>query len=413
MSAVLVLREHHLEQLRGLVLKPGGAEGAALLLAAPVSIGCDPWDRGPSMRYLSREVMPIAPEDVVSCGGDHVTTRTRPFAAALRRAAEEGLVVSFVHSHPDGPASFSDQDDIGEAELSRMARNRNGPAAQVLSLLITGDGHLSGRLWSDPDGAVLLDRILVVGERVAVHRPSLEAIDAPEAFHRQGLAFGDKLYRDIASLRVGVVGCGATGSAVAMLLGRLGASRMALFDPDRVEFTNLSRLHGACAEHARASVAKVEVVRNMVEGTDLGAEVAVFEVWVGAEDARDALKSCDVVFGCTDDHEGRSVLNRLAYVYAIPVFDMGIRIDPGPPGKPVQGAVGRVTTLVAGSRCLLCRGVIDAGKAREEQIERTDPKEYLRQREQGYIVGQAAPNPPWCTSPPMWHAWPSMNSCIG
>jgi hypothetical protein len=393
MSSSLVLRGDHLEHLRALVLPPGGAEGAALMLVAPVQIGHEPWEGEPVARYLSQAVLPIAPEDLVSAGGDHVTTSTRSFARALRQAAEEGLTAAFVHSHPGGPAVFSKQDDRGEAELARMASNRNGPAARVLSLLVTEKGALAGRVWSHPHGAVPLERILAVGDRIAVHQPPGTASAAPEAFHRQGLAFGDDLYRAIASLRIGVVGCGATGSATAMLLGRLGARRVALFDPDRVEDTNLNRLHGATMEHARAGAMKVETVKDMVEGFGLGAEVVVVREWIGSDIARDVLKSCDVVFGCTDDHEGRSLLNRLAYVYSVPVIDMGIRIDPRGPGQPVRGAVGRVTTLAAGARCLLCRGVIDTRRAREEQIERTDPEEYIRQREQGYIVGQVAPNP--------------------
>lgn len=390
-TASLVLRQDHLEHLRALVLPFDGREGAALLLVSPVHIGRDPWDGDPAAKYLSRAVLPFAPEDLVSAAPDHVTTSTRSFARALGRAADEGLTVAFVHSHPGGPALFSEQDDRGEAELARMARNRNSGGARVLSLLMTGDGRLAARVWHGPERCEPIGKVLEVGERIAVH--AVRDLEAPDAFHRQGLAFGDDLYRDLEALRIGVVGCGATGSATAMLLGRLGVRRIALFDPDRVELTNVSRLHGSSTHDARAGVAKVEVVRHMVEGTDIGSEVTTTTEWIGAEAARDALKACDVVFGCTDDHEGRSLLNRLAYVYSVPVIDMGIRIDPRGPGQPVRGAAGRVTTLVAGARCLLCRSVIDARLAREEQVRRTDPGEYLRQREQGYIVGEATPSP--------------------
>ena len=40
--------------------------------------------------------------------------------------------------------------------------------------------------------------------------------------------------------------------------------------------------------------------------------------------AIDALSSCDVVFGCTDDQIGREVLNTAVYVYAQPYIDVGL-----------------------------------------------------------------------------------------
>lgn len=389
----LTLAEEHLEQIRALVLPQTGHEGSALLLLAPVDIACDPWDSSQRRRLISKAVVEVAIEDQVSAGGSHVTTATRTFAKALRRAAEEGLVVAFVHSHPSGPLWFSDQDDEGEAELARMARNRNGEGTEVGSLLVTGAGGLLARLWRHPHGHSPISRVVVVGSRLAVHAAEGEGQVAPDAFHRQGLAFGDDLYRSISNLRIGIVGAGATGSATAMLIGRLGGRQIVAFDPDTADTSNTSRLHSASLADAEAHLRKVDGLKRMVEGFGLGASVATVPHWVGAKEARDAIKSCDLVFGCTDDHEGRLLLNRLAYVYSVIVVDMGIRIDPRGPGQPVFGAAARVTTLVPGARCLLCRGVIDPVRAREEQIERTDPEEYLRQRDQGYIVGHAVPNP--------------------
>jgi molybdopterin/thiamine biosynthesis adenylyltransferase len=49
---------------------------------------------------------------------------------------------------------------------------------------------------------------------------------ATAAFQRQALAFGQALNQDLVALRVGVIGCGGTGSAVAMLLARLGVGQI-------------------------------------------------------------------------------------------------------------------------------------------------------------------------------------------
>ncbi|EME68053.1 dinucleotide-utilizing enzyme possibly involved in molybdopterin or thiamin biosynthesis, partial [Paramagnetospirillum caucaseum] len=93
---------------------------------------------------------------------------------------------------------------------------------------------------------------------------------AEEAFARQALAFGEALNGDLRRLRVGVVGCGGTGSAVAMLLARLGVGQIALFDEDVVERTNLNRLHGARQSDADAMRPKVQAVAASIADMGLG-----------------------------------------------------------------------------------------------------------------------------------------------
>lgn len=385
----LTLRQDRLDRLRSLVLPPDGREGAALLLCSRAAIGRDPWTGGPATRFLSRDVVPIAPEDLISSSGVHITVRTQSLVRVLRRARDEGLAVGFVHSHPNGPDAFSGQDDRHEPLLAELARNRNGRGTPFLSLLTTGDGRLAGRVWTAEPTPQRFDIIRVVGERLHLHYPGRFGGETPAAFHRQALAFGPALNKDLAALRIGIVGVGATGSATMVLLGRLGARRIAAFDRDIVDETNLSRLHGA----TRADIGrpKVEVLKAHVEGFGLGAEVAAFQSWVGDPAVRDALKACDVIFGCTDDHDGRMLLNRLAYFYLVPVIDMGIDVGLGPRG--ILGADARVTTVLPGARCLLCRNVIDPERAFAEQLVRTDPAEYRRRVEERYVRGGGNPNP--------------------
>lgn len=385
----VTVQEPHLERLRALTLPADGREGAALLLFGSSVVERDPWTGAPSRRLISRDVVPVAPEDIVSSSGLHVTVRTSSLARVLRRARDERLEPGFVHSHPRGPATFSPQDDRDEPHMAQMARNRNGTGSLFMSLLTTNNGQLAGRVWLDGGKAQQVDLIQVVGERLRLHYPDRFEGTVPEAFHRQALAFGPALNRDLAVLRLGVVGCGATGSATAALLGRLGASRIALFDPDLVEETNLSRLHGATRRDIGRP--KVDVLKEHVEGFGLGADVVTTRAWIGAAECRDALKACDVLFGCTDDNTGRLLLNRLAYFYAVPVIDTGIGIGLGE--DSLLGADARVTTLIPGTRCLLCRKVIDTTLAYEEDLARSDPEEFRRRAPERYVRGGGNPNP--------------------
>lgn len=386
----MTLQERHLETLRSLLLHEDRVERAAYILLGGSEIGADPWDRQSRLRLTSFEILAIPPDDVISASAQHVTWSTRSYVGLLRRAQAEGLVAGIVHVHPGGPAAFSEQDDRNEANLSQLARNRNGENARVLSLLLTGDGEIRARLWLDSRAAVHVN-VSVVGRRISFHRQAAGNYDT-RAFDRQALAFGPELTPRLRELRVGIVGCGGTGSATAMLLARLGVGQIVLFDDDIVDVTNLNRLHGATRSDADALRAKVDVVARELSDMALGTRVVPIRVWVGEAQSRDALKSCDVIFGCTDDHAGRLLLNRLAYFYLIPVVDMGLAIDPRA-GGGVRELSGRVTVLGPGAPCLLCRGVIDPILARDEDLRRQHPEEYERRKREAYVRGGGNPAP--------------------
>ena len=388
----VTLLDRHADQLRTLALPEDGHEGAAYVLLR-CALSTDPWDNAAVKRYLSREVIPVASEDVISSSEQHIRIRTRTFSRVLRLAAKTDCVPAFVHGHPGGFDRFSSQDDADEPGLSELAQNRNGTASLLVSMVFTGSGSIFGRIWQQPGLAETLDSISVIGKTFQLHHVT-EAHADRAVFHRQELAFGSALNRSLSGLRIGIIGCGATGSAVAMLLARLGARRLLLIDKDTADTTNLNRLLGASPLDVGRP--KVDVVRDMVDMIGLGGQVHTYCGWVGDFAARDLLKSCDVLFGCTDDHDGRLLLNRFAHFYLVPVIDMGIGIDVAPGASPtISHAESRVTVVVPGTRCLLCRGVVDPALAREDDLERSDSEEYARRRADGeaYIRGGGLLNP--------------------
>ncbi len=389
----LTLQEDHLASLRAQVFPDDGREATAYLLCGRADISSDPWTGLATRRLLSFDVIAIEQAHVLSSSESHIRCRTGTFARVLRQARQEDLSAVVVHSHPSGFDSFSPVDDMEEPYLLELAQHRNGPDAEVGSLVLTRDGEVFGRVWTSHGESTPLSLITVVGKRLCLHYPGRASGATPDALQRQALAFGQALNADLAELRFGIVGCGATGSATAMLLARLGARKLLVVDGDIVDVTNLNRLHGASAADAAKQQLKVDVLKRHAESMGLGTEVIPYPGWVADEDCRDAIRSCDVVFGCTDDHEGRLFLNRLAYFYLQPVFDMGFKLDvsDGDPPRILDGA-GRVTVLVPGARCLLCRNVVDANLAREEHIRRTNPEEHAWQHEQHYVRGEAGPS---------------------
>jgi len=392
----LTLREEDFEILKSHLIRKDACERAAYLMCSKVRAEMDPWERQAHEKFLVSQIIPVSDEDVIESTPMRVTWRTRSFVRALKEAANNNKIVAVVHSHSSDLLSFSAQDDANEPDLLQGALNRNGSGTRILSLVLTHSGQLSGRIWLYPakTGCEPLSIIRVIGSRIALHYSEPKVALDLRALHRQALAFGEALNRDLRKLRIGIVGCGGTGSAVAMLLARLGVGQIVVFDNDIVDQTNLNRLHGARQSDADAMRPKVEVVAREIAELGLGVRVISVNAWVGDPVCRDALKSCDVLFGCTDDHDGRMFLNRFAYYYLTPVIDIGLAIDVGDEDIPkIKALDGRITVIGEGHTCLLCREIIDHSVAADQALKRKNPTEYEKRKAEAYVHGEGNPSP--------------------
>lgn len=389
MEVDVTLQATHAETLRELLHRPDGVEAAAYLLFGRNVVGMDPWSRRKRLRLVSHDILPVPVEDERSASPRHVTWSTDSFVNLCRRAAHETLVPAIVHSHPKGPGAFSPQDDRNERDLYRLLRNRNGTDSVMASVLLAESVDFTARAWVDDKEPIPANLVRSVGSRL--HYFGGHTGPSNAALVRQALLFGEVVNGRLGAMRVGVVGCGGTGSATAILLARLGVGRLALFDDDLVEASNLNRLHGARRSDADAMRPKVEVLAREITEMGLGVRVHTQRGWIDDRDARDALKACDVIFGCTDDHAGRMFLNRFAHFYLIPVIDMGLAIEPASAGMRDMSV--RVTVLTPGAPCLACRGVVDPTIAAEETLRREAPEEYERQKREAYVRGGQNPAP--------------------
>jgi molybdopterin/thiamine biosynthesis adenylyltransferase len=373
-------------------MQHSSSEGAAYLLCGQASISTDAWNGQQHAKFISYDVLEIPSEEIISRSTMHITWMTNSIVRALKLAQEKQLVVAIVHSHSD-LTKFSDQDDANEPYLVELCQHRNGLEAKLLSLIFVQTGELIGRLWLNSKESIPLTLIQVVGKSIKLHYKDRGRGLPLNIFHRQALAFGESLNQDLAKLRIGVVGCGGTGSAVAMLLARLGVGYIALFDPDTIEETNLNRLHGAFANDAVNHLPKVEVIARSLAGLE-NTQIRTFQMRVGDSSCQDALKSCDILFGCTDDHAGRFLLNRFAYYYVTPVIDLGLASELSNDEPPVVKCLdGRVTVLLPENTCLMCREIINPIQVRDENLKYEDSKEYNQRKSESYILGEGNPSP--------------------
>ena len=392
MKTTLTILEDHLEQLKDILFENPKSGKPAILLCGRSTILSNVWDEGIENRYLSRELVPI-PYTYLNeqCVADIQWNEGIGFEI-IQKAQNENLSIALVFGM-DGKESELRFGNVSEKETFNHIFSSFNAQGSHLSLIISHEGEISAKVWPSnlEDSEVDLSR--VIGNRFNFHYPEKYEIVPREEFHRQQLAFGPTINSDFSKLKVGIVGCGATGSATAHLLTRLGIGRLLLVDNDHVEKTNLNRLYGATINDIGKS--KVDVLKHFLTNIGLGTKIVSIHDWVGADQCRDALKSCDIIFGCTDDNTGRVFLNRFAHFYYIPIIDMGVDIDPSltEPGR-LQTLQGRVTVVMPGVTCLICRNVIDMEKARNESIKRTDPVRYENLVvNDGYVKRENNPSP--------------------
>ncbi|MEM9374627.1 MAG: ThiF family adenylyltransferase [Pseudomonadota bacterium] len=384
----IILQAVHGEAIKSLLAADGGNEAAATMLFGSAEISCDPWSNMPRRRLMSHVVVPIKEHELVDASPAHITWGTDSLMRLFGRASDEGFVPGIVHTHPNGPAAFSAQDDKNEAELARTAFLKG--CRGFISIVITGDEQILARVWTSANTYESIDRIFHVGARVSLSNTDKSQSNI-DYLDRQARLFGDAANELIASLRIGIAGGGATGSAVLALLMRLGVCDALLLEKDIVEHSNLNRLHGARRIDAENRARKSDVHSRTVAETNLGMRLVTIDAFVGDPGSVEALKACDIVFSCTDDHAGRLVLNRFSRFYSIPVIDVGLAMQKRETGS--FDLFARTSTLVDGHPCLICGGHIDPRRASEEALKRRDPDSYALLKEEAYVLGEGDPSP--------------------
>jgi hypothetical protein len=197
-------------------------------------------------------------------------------------------------------------------------------------------------------------------------------------FDRSIRAFGHMVQATLGDLRIAIVGCGGTGSAVSEQLVRLGVRHLTLIDADTLSASNVTRVYGSTP--AVIGEFKADVLRDHLARIAPDLDVTVIRSMITTEATARSLVGHDLVFGCTDDNAGRLVLSRLSTYFLTPVIDVGVRLSSDAEGT-LTGIDGRITTLTPGAACLICQGRIDVARAAAELM---TPEQRNRLADEGY-----------------------------
>jgi adenylyltransferase/sulfurtransferase len=146
-----------------------------------------------------------------------------------------------------------------------------------------------------------------------------------------GLEFDDRYSRQVlfrpvgaqgqsrlSAARVAIVGCGATGSAIASLLGRAGVGTLRIIDRDYVEPSNLQRQLLFDEADAEASLPKAIAAARKIAAFNSQITVQPEVADLVPSNIAALLDEMQLILDGTDNFETRYLLNDYAVKYSLP-----------------------------------------------------------------------------------------------
>jgi len=160
-----------------------------------------------------------------------------------------------------------------------------------------------------------------------------------ERYSRQVLfaGIGQQGQEKLLNSHVAIVGCGATGAAVAGLLARAGVGTLTLVDRDYVEWSNLQRQVLFEEQDARDALPKAEAAKRRIARFNSQTEVRAHIADLVPRNIHNILKDAVLVLDATDNFETRYLLNDYAieqnkpwiYAGAVGSYAVTMNILPG------------------------------------------------------------------------------------
>jgi len=170
-------------------------------------------------------------------------------------------------------------------------------------------------------------------------RPSLPDHDLEERYSRQILfrGIGAEGQQKLSAARVAIVGCGATGSAIASLLARAGVGSMRIVDRDYVEPSNLQRQSLFDESDAAQSLPKAIAAARKIAAFNSQITVEPKVEDLIPSNIESLLDGFDLLLDGTDNFETRYLINDYAvsrsrpwiYSAAVGSYAVTLNVVPG------------------------------------------------------------------------------------
>jgi molybdopterin/thiamine biosynthesis adenylyltransferase len=178
--------------------------------------------------------------------------------------------------------------------------------------------------------------------------------DAESSYGRNALWMSRELAKAVAETRILLVGCGGTGSVVAITAAGVGFRHFLLVDPDALERTDLNRSpHAGLNDLGHAKVTVLGHALNRISP-----EIAVDSYVARFPDERVLLKldeGSTFAVGCVDTIKARLEMDVLLRQRGITLFDVGTGFVLDETDMP-RGSGGQVFISRPDGPCLRCLG---------------------------------------------------------
>ena len=160
-------------------------------------------------------------------------------------------------------------------------------------------------------------------------------LEMEERYSRQVLfpGIGSEGQRKLAAARVGLVGCGATGSALAALLARSGVGSIRIIDRDYVEPSNLQRQSLFDESDAAQSLPKAIAAARKIAAFNSQIVVEPQVADLVPANAESLLDGLHLILDGTDNFETRYLLNDFAvraslpWIYTAAIGSYGVTLN--------------------------------------------------------------------------------------
>lgn len=311
----------------------------------------------------------------------NVSFNTAYLIRVCKVAAEKGMGVCFIHSHPYPGWQGMSTDDVN-AETKMAPTVYTFTDLPLIGMTVGNDGTWSGRIWNSVGNGEFKIQwaylIKSVGRKLVPHfnYKLVSKSVYREEFKRTRTVYGSDNHQKISKLTIGVVGLGSVGSFVAESLARMGIEKIVLIDFDKIKKHNLDRQLGAL--RTDVGTLKVDVSKRQIQSSSTASKLSVITVpyKLSDEKAYRAALDCDVIFSCVDRPLGRYILNHLAYSHLIPIIDGGIRVS-FDDQKVFESADWQFQTVAPEKPCLQCLEAFNSADVSLEKSGMLDKPSYL------------------------------------
>jgi len=312
-------------------------------------------------------------------------------AMFLRTSA---LFIGVIHSHPQNvqvlPSSLDDDMD----GYYREYFSGFSSVSAYFSLIAGKDGRsnfsISGRGWIGDRSYSVQEFITVTPGQIKRDSKAPKRITDPEYRERLQRLYGEAAATRLLNSTVVIAGCSGTGSPAAHVLARAGVGRFILVDPERLDKSNLERVHGSYAEHfvKKPYPFKVETLRDLILKINPAAEVTAIVGNILQPLVRDYIVTADLLLCCTDTNHSRAAAGELAYRYLVPALDVGVLLE-GQKGA-VNHEIGQITVYAPGLPCAYCLDQIDSWVAAVELMSEEEKERRRREAQAAVERGEKA-----------------------